>query len=127
MAKITDEMFARIPELIAQGENRKTIAALYNTTPGSLQVQCSQRKISLMPKVRKNSPRQTLELWPSVPLPLTATALVALRSKAKEMEIDTAQLASRLLQAIVRDNLFVAVLDTDGPTPKKSRIYQNAN
>jgi len=111
MPKITEEMFAQIPALIAAGETRKTIATLFNTTPGSLQVQCSIRKISLMPKERKHSPRRTFELVPAVPLPLRAGILVGLRDHAKVMGVDAAELASDLLTVIVKDNLFAAVLD----------------
>jgi len=36
--KITEEMYAAIPTLLAEGKNRRDIAAMYGVTPGTLGV-----------------------------------------------------------------------------------------
>ena len=115
--RITDEMYATIPGLIAQGLNHFEIAAQFGVKPNSLKVLCSQRGISLRkPRVPRTTlrkprlPRTTLSL-PDEPLPLGADALRSLREAARLMGRPVARLASDLLEKIASDSLYVAALD----------------
>jgi len=115
--RITDEMYATIPGLIAQGLTHFEIAAQFGVKPNSLKVLCSQRGISLRkPRVPRTTlrkprlPRTTLSL-PDEPLPLGADALKSLREAARLMGRPVARLASDLLEKIASDSLYMAVLD----------------
>ena len=115
--RITDEMYATIPGLIAQGLTHFEIAAQFGVKPNSLKVLCSQRGISLRkPHVPRTTlrkprlPRTTLSL-PDEPLPLGADALRSLREAARLMGRPVARLASDLLEKIASDSLYMAVLD----------------
>ena len=110
--RITDEMYATIPGLIAQGLNHFEIAAQFGVKPNSLKVLCSQRGISLR---KPHVPRTTLRK-PRLPrttlsLPLGADALRSLREAARLMGRPVARLASDLLEKIASDSLYMAVLD----------------
>jgi hypothetical protein len=76
-SRITDEMYATIPGLIAQGLTHFEIAAQFGVKPNSLKVLCSQRGISLR-KGGRRLPSTTLSL-PDEPLPLSDGVLRSLR------------------------------------------------
>jgi len=105
-AKISDEMYASIPGLLAEGYDRKQIAEMFGTSWQSLQVMCCRRGIPLRhrdrPKMRK------LSLPPE---PLNLRNRHVLHQKAQALGIGEAALATKLLNMIIRDDLFVAVLD----------------
>lgn len=108
--KLTPEIYIQIPALIAEGKTKAEIAASYGVTPATLQVQCCRRGISL----RKGSPRlPRIKLsWPNPPLPLSLSdsAMLGLRTAAQARGKDEARLASDLLETIAKDDLYVAVL-----------------
>ena len=110
-SRITDEMYATIPGLIAQGLTHFEIAAQFGVKPNSLKVLCSQRGISLR-KGGFRLPRTTLSLTDE-PLPLGADALRSLREAARLMGRPAARLASDLLEKIASDGLYMAVLDEE--------------
>ena len=103
-SRITDEMYATIPGLIAQGVTHLEIAAQFGVTPNSLKVLCSQRGISLRKGGRRRLPRTTLSL-PDEPLPLGDDVLRSLREAARLMGRPPARLASDLLEKIASDSL----------------------
>ena len=111
MKKFTDEMFASIPALIEQGLGKAEIAMAFGVKPTSLQVLCCKRGISLRRDGRL-LPRRRLAL-PKAALTLSNTTLLALRTTARAMGTDEVQLASDLLEHIVKDNLYKAVLDVE--------------
>ena len=112
-SRITDDMFARIPVLLLEGMTKAEIAAMYGVTLGSLAVLCCQRGISLrkggsLPK-RTKLPKNT-----SLTLPLSDSVLTSLREAAQAMgKGSTARLVSDLLEKIVSDGLYKAVLDEE--------------
>ena len=111
-SRITDDMFARIPALLLEGTTKAEIAAMYGVTLGTLVVLCSQRGISL----RKGGslPKRTNLTLPDEPLPLSDGVLISLREAARAMGKDsTARLVSDLLEKIVNDGLYKAVLDEE--------------
>ena len=111
-SRITDEMFARIPALLLEGTTKAEIAAMYGVTLGTLVVLCSRRGISL----RKGGslPKRTNLTLPDQPLPLSDGVLKSLREATRAMGKDsTARLVSDLLEKIVSDGLYKAVLDEE--------------
>jgi hypothetical protein len=111
-SRITEEMYARIPALLEQGMTQTEIAAMYGVKLGSLKVFCSQRSISL----RKGGPLppRTKLVLPDEPLPLSDGVLKSLREATRAMgKLTTARLVSDLLERIVSDDLYKAVLDEE--------------
>ena len=108
---LTQDKYDSIPELVEQGLNRGEIAKQLGVTPSTLQVQCSRRGISL----RRGGPlgrKRNLSL-PDAQLELGEPILAALRAKARAMGTDSARLARDLLETIVEDDLYAAVLDLE--------------
>jgi hypothetical protein len=111
-SRITDEMFARIPALLHEGTTKAEIAAMYGVTLGTLTVLCSRRGTSL----RKGGslPGRTNLTLPDQSLPLSDGVLKSLRETTRAMGKDsTARLVSDLLEKIVSDGLYKAVLDEE--------------
>ena len=111
-SRITDEMYATIPGLIAQGLTKADIAAQFCVTPGTLQVLCSRRGISLR-KEGHHTPRERVTLTDEgLPgLSITKDVLKSLREAARAMDRSAARLVSDLLEKIASDGLYKAVLD----------------
>jgi hypothetical protein len=109
--KLTKEKYDSIPALLEQRLDRAQIAALFGVTPASLQVQCSIRGISLRRGGRR-TPRRNLSLA-DAKLDLNEPVMIALRGKARSMGVDEIRLASDLLEKIVTDDLYRAVLDLE--------------
>jgi len=111
--RVTDEMYAAIPGLIAQGLSHFEIAAQFGVKPNSLKVLCSQRSISLRKHrlpgttLRKCRPPRMTQL------PLDDEVLRSLRVAARLLGRTPAQLASNLLEKIASDSLYMAVLDEE--------------
>src|SRR5215471_18763580 len=111
MRRLTDEAFANIPLLIEQGMTKPEIAARYGVTVSTLQVQCSRRNISLR-KGGPYLPRRVLVLAEGK-LSISTRALQSLRHAARAMGTDEVRLASELLETIIKDDLYKAVLDAE--------------
>jgi hypothetical protein len=111
MSKIfTSQVFAQILSLVEQGCGAAEIAAKIGCTLNSLRVKCSQQGISLrrhlgMDSVSKPQGRLTIKLSGS-----TAALLL---QHAEKQGISGNKFAAALLEAIVRDNLYDAVIDQD--------------
>jgi hypothetical protein len=106
---LTQQAYDTIPKLVETGMSAVQIAQSLGVTPSTLMVQCSKRRISL----RRGGPllkRRPLHLGP-VPLPLQDSTMSDLRMFARKRGIDEAKLAARLLEIIVSENLYAAVLD----------------
>lgn len=103
-AILTEEVLAGIPALIEQGLRKSDIAELLGCKASTLQVKCSVAGISL-----RGTKRKCLQL--ETGLELSEEALAGLRARAAGMGRTEAQLARELLEVIVRDNLYSAVLD----------------
>jgi hypothetical protein len=109
--RLTQEMYDSIPALLEQGMNKVEIAHRFGVTPSTLVVQCSRRGISLR-RGGALGRRVTLTL-PESPLELSDAIMIALRNKARSMGIDAVRLARNLLETIVADDLYNAVLDLE--------------
>jgi len=114
----TQEVLASIPQMVADGMNRKEIAARIGCTPGSLSMRCSQYKISLRgPQRRKRKksakPRPAKHLTIKSSVILSHVARSHLRQRAEARGVTEAALVMLILETIARDNLYDAVLDDD--------------
>ena len=109
--QITDETYVGIPALLEQGMTKAEIAAMFGVKLSTLAVLCSRRGISL----RKGGPRPR-----KLVLSLSEDVLKSLRDAARRLgKGSTERLVSELLEKIVSDDLYKAVLDEeatpDGP------------
>ena len=109
--RLTPDKYDSIPALLDQGLNKVAIAEQFGVKPGTLIVQCSRRGISLSRRGPKGR-RCTLTL-PEAPLELSDVTLVRLREKARTLGTDAVKLARDLLETIVADELYNAVLDLE--------------
>jgi len=101
-----------IRELADQGKSAMEIAHVIGSTPGSVRVRCSQLKIRLLrPQARLRQSRPLPVPKHSLVVYLTPTVYAALKRKAQNMQKPTVELAASLLAAIVRSNIYEAVLD----------------
>ena len=111
--RVTDEMYAAIPGLIAQGLTHFEIAAQFGVKPSSLKVLCSQRGISLR-KLRDPGTTPRKRRPPGMTLlPLGDEVLKSLRVAARLLGRPPARLVSDLLEKIASDSLYMAVLDEE--------------
>jgi hypothetical protein len=99
---LTRSVLATIPAMVARGMSREQIAAELGCKLPTLQVRCSQSRISL----RRDRPAN---MYTTIRLDREVLTMLHDRAAAKG-ESETS-LARRLLQTIARDNLFDAVLD----------------
>ena len=122
---------AGIPVLVQQGLNTEAIAARLGCTAGTLKVRCSQAQISLrLPKEVKVVPLVPLTPAPKPPKPpnwkrsyafampttlqLSRVAMSRLRQRAEATGTTEAELVTTLLEVIAQDDLYDAVLNSEG-------------
>jgi hypothetical protein len=101
---LTKEVMATIPLLVAQGMKSVQIAEQLGVKIGTLKVRCSQEKISLRRPGISRPVRQP-------GLKLKRDIILQLRVRADVEGMTEMELATSLLNIIVTDNLFDAVLD----------------
>ena len=125
---LTKDVMAGIPVLVQQGLNAEAIAARLGCTAGTLKVRCSQAQISLrVPQEVKVVPLVPVAKPPKPPkqkrcfafavpttLQLSRVAMSRLRQRAKATGITEAELVTTLIEVIAQDDLYDAVLDTEG-------------
>ncbi len=122
---LTKDLMAGIPVLVQQGLRAEAIAARLGCTVGTLKVRCSQQRISLrvpkevkvvplVPALKPPTQKRSYAYAFALPttLQLSRVAMSRLRQHAEAIGVNEAQLASDLLEAIARDDLYDAVLDT---------------
>ena len=107
---LTKAVLATIPEMVERrGMRAQNIAETLGCKISTLKVRCSQARISLRPPGsrhgRPNSDQRTIKL--------DNTAFLLLQQRAAASGKTAATLAQELIERIVRDNLYDAVLDTD--------------
>jgi hypothetical protein len=106
---LSPQVLASIPALVEQGLRKADIAARLGCKESTLKVRCSIAGISLGGRLHG---RKGVERRIGKPLTLSHEAVLGLRARAAAMGCSEAQLASDLLEVIVRDNLYNAVLDS---------------
>jgi hypothetical protein len=96
--------------LAAQGKSAAEIAVAIGSTPASVRVRCCQLKIPL----RHRSQQASHIGGHSLVIHLPDADYAALKRKAIEMQRSTIELSSELLTAVIRGDIYEAVLDDDG-------------
>ena len=105
-------VFSQIRSFVAQGLSATEIADRIGCKLGTLRVKCSQRGISLRQGSATTS-RSQFHKRLTISLPENVT--LDLQKQADKEEVSEADLVLALLDAIVRDNLYDAVIDRSGP------------
>lgn len=96
----TEDVLAAIPEWVGLGADRREIAEILGTTVGSLQATCSVEGISL-----DSGAGLTLERG------LASSKWMRLRREALSRGVSVPQLVVSLVEAVIDDDMFDAVLD----------------
>ena len=104
---LTRDVLARIPAMVASGSNRQAIAAALGCKLSTLQVRCSQARISL------RRPGKRPESAPYTNVRLNREVVDLLRERAARRGETEQALARRLIEIIARDDLYNAVLDDE--------------
>jgi hypothetical protein len=111
MAKIfTPQVFNEISNLAAQGFSAAEIADKIGCTLNSLRVKCSQHGICLR-RPSKIAPERRPQ--GRLTIKLSGDTATLLQQAAEKQGIPSAKFAALLLEAIVSDNLYAAVIDQD--------------
>jgi hypothetical protein len=97
-----------IRRLAAQGKSASEIAEVIGSTSASVRVKCCQLQI----KLRRRHPRQIIS-GQSVVVYLHDADYTALKRKGEGMQKSVSELSAELLKAIIRSNIYEAVLDDD--------------
>ena len=106
---LTDEKFAMIPQLMAEGLSKLQIAERFGCTVNTLQVKCSHRGISLRPlALKRNRPLKYQKL-----IQLDPDVIRMYDDTAEAKGLTTKELVNNLLTVIAKDGLIDAVLDEE--------------
>jgi hypothetical protein len=95
--------------LAAQEKSAAEIAAAIGSTPASVRVKCCQLKISL----RRGWQRARHIGGCGLVIYLQEADYAALKRKAADMQKSTIELSSELLRAVIRGDIYEAVLDDE--------------
>jgi len=96
-----------IRALAAQGKTASDIAAVIGSTAASVRVRCCHLKI----KLRRQRQHGVLIGGQRLVICLPDADFAALARKATHMRKSTAELSGKLLEAIIRSDIYEAVLD----------------
>ena len=96
--------------LAAEGKSAAEIATAIGSTPASVRVKCCQLKIPLRRRWEQalHIEGQRLIIY------LQDADHAALKRKAADMQRSAVELSGELLRAVIRGNIYEAVLDDDG-------------
>ena len=99
-----------IRAMAAQGKSAAEIATAIGSTPASVRAKCCQLKIPL-----RRRWEQALHIeGHRLIIYLQDADYAALKRKAADMQRSAVELSSELLRAVIRGNIYEAVLDDDG-------------
>jgi DNA-binding CsgD family transcriptional regulator len=93
--------------MAGQGKSASEIAEVIGSTAASVRVNCSHLKIKLRRQRQRGDGGQELVIY------LRDADYVALERKAVHMKKSAVELSGELLEAIIRSDIFEAVLDDD--------------
>lgn len=96
-----------IRRLAAQGKSASQIAEVIGSTSASVRVKCCQLKIKLRRCHTRQSAGRSLVIY------LNDADYAALTRKAADMQKSPGELSGELLKAIIRSDIYEAVLDDD--------------
>jgi hypothetical protein len=106
-----------ISRLVAQGLAASEIAEKIGCSIGTLRVKCSQHGISLRRCCDDSEIRPTRIPQARIVIQLGRSAATGLQQKAQIQGTTGPRLAAALIEAIVQDNLYDAVIDRDTVDP----------
>jgi hypothetical protein len=109
---------SQIRSFVAQGVAAAEIAKKIGCTLGTLRVKCSQSGISLRRR-NPDAPRKE-SVSKRLSFALSGDVAIRLQKRAEKKGMTTADFAAVLLESIVRDNLYDAVIDSDIEDEKNS-------
>jgi hypothetical protein len=114
-ALFNEGVFDHIRRMVAEGQKPAEIARVIGCTEGTLRVKCSINKLSLQGPngKRRRWARRPPEPEPNHPIQfeLPRSVMGDLSSFAKKRGVSRNMLVTQLLELVVRDNLYMAVLD----------------
>jgi hypothetical protein len=112
--KFTPVVIEQIPRLLEQGRSPVEIADRIGCTINTLRVRCSQLRISLRHTRHETEESQTAkQKVRQLTVCVSPKTFDALRQQAALEGMSGSQLAAHLLDTIVRDCLYKAVLDRE--------------
>jgi len=114
--KFSPAALSQIAGFVQQGMSPAEVAEKIGCKVGTLRVRCSQHGISLRRKGGLAKTKHGSRVQLTVLLP-EATA-DALHRRGKKIGMSRAKFAATLIEHIVRDNLYAAVLDIDSTEPR---------
>jgi hypothetical protein len=117
----TPQVFAQILSLVEQGLSAAEIAAQVGCTLNSLRVRCSQQGIRL--RRAKASPK--IAHPTRLTVRLSRNVGIRLEQQASKQGLSATRFATNLLEAIVRDDLYNAVIDQN--VDINSRLLRRVN
>jgi metal-dependent amidase/aminoacylase/carboxypeptidase family protein len=100
-------VFEQVKALVHQGMSPKEIANHLGCTLGTLRVKCSQHQITL----RRNQDAAAEPRNGILRIRLSEHLAVRLHSRSRQMRVSHSKFAAQLIEAIVQDNLYDAVID----------------
>ena len=106
-------VLSQIATLVDQGVSPADIADRIGCKLSTLRVRCSQHGISLRRSVELSGELNN-ERRARLVIQLSSATLVGLHRQAQQDGISGARLAAALLEAVVRDELYEAVIDHEG-------------
>jgi hypothetical protein len=121
----TRAVIAQIAPWVREGADAAEIANRIGCTVGTLRVRCSQLGISLKRPVRRSvssAPGHTTSTRPAMacfPVTLKQPFLDQFEGSARARGLSSAALAQALLEVIVQDGLYEAVLDEGSAAPRR--------
>lgn len=100
-----------VRELARRGKSAPEIAVVIGSTPASVRVKCCHLKIKLMRGRRSRAARTERPDAQKLTVYMQPAAYAAFADRTAQMQKSTPELAAMLLEAIVRSDLYAAVLD----------------
>ena len=117
MSRLTKSVIATIPAMVAQGLRLGEIAERLGCKPSTLRVRCSQEQIDLC---GRNNPRLKKLMLRIPKLVLSEEAAVYFRRLARQSGCTELKLVTDLLEIIVHDDLYNAVVDNQEEANKEA-------
>jgi hypothetical protein len=106
-------VFSQVSTLVAQGLCAAEIAEKIGCSLGTLRVKCSQHGISLRRCCDASGIKSERNPHARIVVQLSPNAAVRLQQKARNQGTTGPRLAAAVLEAVVHDNLYDAVIDRE--------------
>jgi hypothetical protein len=108
----TPSALKTVRRLAMEGKTTAEIARAIGSTPASVRVKCFELNIALRTRGRPRKDKNRTEGKATLAIYLKPKERTALAAKAHSMQLSTADLAGELLNAVIGDDIYDAVLGT---------------